>query len=166
MTTDLAAPPQTRPPHINPQWWYRATWHARQTAINAHLRATRATAQAERDRIKALRANVETARAEHDERYHPAIDPTKTDTQQLIDTIDGMLTWAADTATILRELNMTPGALERRMRRAGRPDLSRMFAAARNRSRYKPCPDCGKSITHASARCRPCSFRAKEVRAA
>ena len=166
MTADLAAPPQTRPPHIPRDWWYRATWHARQAAINTHNQTIRAAQEAERARINRLRATVEAAKAEHDERYHPADTPAANSTPEVIRTIDDMLTWAADTDTILRELNTTAGALEMRMRRAGRTDLARMFASVRNASRYKPCPDCGKNICHASERCRPCSFRAKEVRAA
>jgi len=164
MSTDLAAPPQIRPPHIPRDWWYRASWHARQQVLDAHNR----TIRAEQERIAALRATVEAAKAEHIATYRPheaTPAPTKSEPERIIDTIDEMLTWAASVEDILRELGMTAGALEKRMRLAGRRDLSRMFAAVRNASRYKPCPDCGKKITHSSAHCRPCSFRAKERKA-
>ena len=160
MTTDLAAPPQTRPPHINRDWWYRATWHARQAAINTHNKRTRPA-----DNARAYDPPddepVDTSGA-----YSAPLKAITPETQRLIDAIDGMLIWAASVDDILRELGVTVGAIEKRMRLAGRKDLARMFAAVRNASRYKPCPDCGKNICHASARCRPCSFRAKEVRAA
>ena len=162
MTADLAAPPQTRPPHINPHWWYRATWHARQTALHAH-----------HARIAQLRANVEAARHAHEALYRPGkldnAQPLTTetlDTAAIIETIESMLDWTDDVDMICRELGKTAGALEMRLRRAGRVDLSRVFQHARNVQRYKPCPDCGRNIAHSSTRCRPCAFRALEGKVA
>ena len=177
MTTDtLAAPPQTRPPHIPRAWWYKATWHARQQAIDAHNAHRRANAEAirqENARIAKLRANVETERRTHMRRYHPGdlddaepITEDALDTAGLIETIEAMLDWTDDVNLICRELGKTPGSLEMRLRRAERVDLSRPFQAVRNGQRYKPCPDCGKNISHNSARCRSCAFRAREVKVA
>ena len=77
-----------------------------------------------------------------------------------------MLDWTDDVNLICTELGKTPGALEMRLRRAGRVDLSRVFQRIRNGNRYKPCPDCGTNISHSSKRCRGCAFRAREVKVA
>ena len=176
MTTDLAAPPQTRPPHINRDWWYRATWHARQQAVDAHNKATRDNAdtiRAEEARIAQLRANVEAARRDHEALYRPGslddaepITDDALDTAALIERIEAMLDWTDDVNFICTELGKSPGSLEMRMRRAERVDLSRVFQRVRNGKRYKPCPDCGANIAHSSARCRKCAFRAREVKVA
>ena len=178
MTTDLAAPELTRPPHINRHWWYRATWHARQAAVDTHNKQIRENAdaiRAEAVRIAELRATVERERRAHDKRYHPGelddAEPLEDDalnTAAIIETIDSMLDWTDDVAYICRELGKSAGALEMRMRRADppRPDLARMFMQVRNASRYKPCPDCGRRTSIRSARCRPCAFRAREVKVA
>jgi len=164
VTTDLAAPPQTRPPHINPRWWCRATWRARQQAIDTHNRHLA--------RIAQLKANVEEARAEHEARYRPATPPTyqppqkvvgkrkHVDTATLIQTVEAMLEWTNDVEKITHELGMSVSAIEVRLRRANRRDLSRMFAVHRDAERaHRPCPECGKRMYHTSKACKPCSAR-------
>ena len=147
MTEDLAAPPQTRPPHISRHWWYRATWRARQQAIDEHNRQNRPV-------------HVEP------ERILTPITIDTLDTAAIIESVEVMREWGADADTIAKELGKTVGSLEMRMRRAGRPDLGRVFMEARNALRYKPCPDCGHRTTVRSTRCRPCSFRVRTVGAA
>ena len=172
MTAALAAPTQTRPPHIDPRWWYRATWRARQTAIDNHNKTLRAAAEAERARIAQLRANVEAARAEHEARYRPTIDapePTpirKLDADTVIATIDTLLARHDNPHLVAKELGIGIGALEARARRAGRTDLAAMFGSIRNKSRaHKPCA-CGRLMSRRSKACRVCTSRAMAARKA
>lgn len=143
---DLAAPPNQRPPHINPQWWYRATWHARQQAINAHNQQTR-----HRD---ALRANVETARTHHQWNYQ-----RNTFDRGNPDHIAQLLDAGITCQQIADGLLTTLDALETAMRRAGRRDLSRDFWRARAAS---TCVSCGKA-TSGPDRCKSCAARVRET---
>lgn len=139
---DLAAPPNERPPHIDPRWWYRATWHARQQAIDAYNRHQRPT--------------------------DPTIEPapaTPPPTRQLtradkVATIEFLLEDGATPAEIATQLNTTITALEAAARREGRNDLARPFNRARHNN---ACTDC-EAPTVASERCRTCAAQARAAR--
>ena len=148
MTTDLAAPPQTRPPHINPRWWYRATWHARQQAINEHNKTTRANEpHINRDAI-ADAARIAEART---------LTPAELDTAALTETLELLLTDGATPDKIIEATGRRIGALEARMRRAGRPDLARQLGVIRNAMRRTACPVCGKAIWPPAVHCQGCA---------
>lgn len=167
---DFAAPPNDRPPHINPQWWYRATWHARQQAINAYnqQQRNRATIEAhirETAYITELKATVEALRLEHHRRYHP---------DQIIGTLnDEPLTWPQrlDELTDLLALGSRPedaaiaigksaSAIEKAARDNGYPELARIYG--RLRARGRSCVDCGESVGKTSTRCKACAGYVRE----
>jgi hypothetical protein len=172
MTADqLAAPPQTRPPHINPHWWYRATWRARQQAVDAHHRNQhnhdRIIAEArERAIVEELKAHVEELRLEHYRRYHP---------DQIIDTLDDEpMTWPQRLNELadLMALGSTPedaalaigksaSAIEKQARDHGRPEIARIYN--RLRARSKRCVDCGDPVGKNSTRCKPCAGFMREM---
>lgn len=149
----LTAPAAVRPPHINPQWWDRASWRAKQQAVSAWNRTNRAIEEAE-----------DTLRRAHDADAHlrtlaQRITDQQLDTAAFIESIEEMLDWSTEAHEIGRRLHTTVGALEAKLRRAGRVDLSNIFLRARNRGRKKPCPSCGKEIQIKSTKCRPCASR-------
>lgn len=139
MTTDtIPATAVNRPPHIDPQWWYRATWHARQQAVAEHNRSNRPA---------------------------PTPDPEPEliadytlDTEAIVESIT---LWITDLSPelIANRLDTTVGALEQRLRRAGFTELARPFLQARKRANVHPCPDCGTPIGEGSKRCHPCAMR-------
>ena len=138
MTTDLAAPPQTRPPHINRHWWYRATWHARQQVVNDHARASRPVDK-----------TIE--REEH----HLA--SYTLDTEALIESATVLLDEGVNPYAIAERLGTTVAALEQRFRRRGLKDLARPFLKARKVERVHPCLDCGKDVSERAKRCQKCA---------
>lgn len=139
---DFAAPPAIRPPHIDPRWWYRATWHARQQAIDAYNRDTR----------------------EHDP--HPpalGIDPlTLLDPNQplqdqlelIADLIDRRYT----PATICARLSKKAGTLAGRLRRNGYKDAAAVFERLRNEQERGNCRHCGTPTSRFSDQCLPCAM--------
>jgi len=157
MTTDLAAPPQTRPPHINPRWWYRATWHARQQAINEHNRNTRPTDRTTGTDIDTIVNAARTAEAQ-------PITPTELDDAALIETLEQLLEDGAPIDKIITTTGRKVGALEARMRRAGRLDLSRQLGNIRNAMRRRGCPHCGKTIWSGATQCGTCANKASSAK--
>lgn len=168
---DLAAPPNERPPHINPRWWYRATWHARQKAVDAYNQhqRDRATIEAsirEAAFIANLKAGVEALRLEHTRRYHP---------EQIIGTLDDEpLTWPQrlDEITNLLALGSRPedaaiavgksaSAIEKQARDLGYGEIARVYN--RLRKRGGSCADCGEGIGRGATRCKPCAGFMREM---
>ena len=154
---DLSAPPQTRPPHISPQWWYRATWHARQQAINAHNRTTRPADRTCGTDIDNIVNAARTAEAQ-------PMTPAELDDAALIETIELLLEDGAPIDRIIATTGRKVGALEARMRRAGRLDLSRQLGNIRNAMRRKGCPHCGKSIWSGATQCGTCANKASSAK--
>lgn len=139
---DLAAPPNQRPPHINPQWWYRATWHARQQAINAYNRDTRTN---DTPNVAPEPIEIPTRPLTRDEKA--------TIVEQLLDE-------GHTPVDIANHLNTTLAGLETALRRANRVDLARPFSRARGRAN---CTHCG-ARTYQSELCRTCAAQAREAR--
>jgi hypothetical protein len=138
---DLAAPPNQRPPHINPHWWYRATWRARQAAVDAYHRDTR------------------TSDATHTEPTPQPVTPTGPLTRdEKTAAIEELLAIGHAPAMIANRFNTTVTALEALLRRAGRPDLARPFDRARSGA-Y--CTRCGTE-TYRSELCRTCAAQVRE----
>lgn len=134
---DLAAPPTTRPPHINRDWWYRATWAARQAAVDAHNRNNRPSDRTiDRD---------------------PLTEPQTLTTSELIDSAAELLIQGCTPHEIAERLDTTVGALEQRFRRRGLTDLARPFLKARKGARVHPCADCGKPVSERAVRCGRCA---------
>lgn len=127
-----------RPAHIDPQRWERAPWHAKQKIADAANRAMRPQAPV-------------------------YLDPETT-------TPPDDLTFSAESLEMIPErgyrpeyiadhFNLSVGAIEARMRRAGRVDLCAPFSALRTSKRKKSCPGCSKLISHGSNRCQSCANR-------
>ena len=135
-----------RPPHINPRWWYRATWAARQAAVDAHNRANRPA-----------------DRTHEDPAPHPRASFT-VDTEHLIEAATEMLEIGLDANVIAARLGTTVSALEQRFRRRGLRDLSRPFLKARKAGNWHPCADCGAMVSERASRCVPCAAKTPEMR--
>lgn len=136
---DLAAPPNERPPHINPRWWYRATWHARQQAVDAYNRQQRPI-----DKPEPARAPITTRQLTRAEK---------------VATAEFLLEDGTAPADIAAQLDTTVTALEAAARREGRNDIARHFWRARQGN---ACIDCGAEVT--AERCRTCAAQAREAR--
>ena len=135
-----------RPPHINPRWWYRATWAARKAAVDAHNRANRPP-----------------DRTHEDPAPHPRASFT-VDTEHLIEAATEMLEDGLDANVIAARLGTTVSALEQRFRRRGLKELARPFLKARKAGNVHPCPDCGAMVSERANRCVPCAAQTPEMR--
>ncbi len=162
-----------RPPHIPRDWWYRASWKARQAAVDAHRRATRLTVeQDEERRIAALRARVEAERVAHEARYRPQPPQPEPPAvhglrkgfmlrSERVRLLESMLTPGYDPALILAEMGCKVATIIRACEREGRSDLAAIFRPL-EAPRYKhPCRDCGTPVNHGYARCVRCAGRAR-----
>ena len=82
----------------------------------------------------------------------------------LIETIETLLEDGAPVDRIIATTGRKVGALEARMRRAGRLDLSRQLGNIRNAMRRKGCPHCGKSIWSGATQCGTCANKASSAK--
>ena len=166
MTADLV-----RPPHINPHWWYRATWRARQLAVDAwnrdqHNRETIAAAIREQAFITELKANVEAMRLEHVRRYHPDqiighLDDEPMTWPQRLNEIADLLALGSTPEDAAIAVGKSASAIEKAARKFDRRDLAREYG--RLRARVKTCADCGDPIGKDSTRCKPCAGYMREM---
>lgn len=81
----------------------------------------------------------------------------------LVEDVEWMLDGGDTPTQILTRLATTPTAIARRLYRAGRPDLARLFNPTSVANRKRPCLDCGAPVHHKSARCRPCAICARSA---
>ena len=75
----------------------------------------------------------------------------------LIEDFEWMLANGDSPAQIVLRLGTNPEALERRLHRAGRPDLAAYLNPLNVAARRHPCADCGRLVDRGSRRCRKCA---------
>ena len=159
-----------RPPHVDRQWWYRASWKARQSAVDAHQRrirtATEDAAAAEAAHIARLRANVEREKAAHEKRYYrePKAAPAKPRLPQgfmrrdeRVALIESLLQPGYTAESILAEMGCKVSTAIRACEREGRLDLAALFRPLERDRRRGECKHCGAAVSRKSERCRRCA---------
>lgn len=158
-----------RPDTIDPAWWARASWRARQLAVakatrEAEAAAAEAEQQAERDAEAARAAAAELERQLLTQNVGTGA-PVRY--QERAAQVLGMLADGVSHIDIVLQLGVSAGSIDMALRRAGKPDVAREFGRLRSGARQKDaCPDCSRPKRTTSRRCKGCQIKADKVAAA
>ena len=149
-----------RPPHIPRDWWYRASWRARQAAVDAHRRANRPAPPPIAAEDPTAREVAEQVAAESRGRR---VMPVK----ERADAVELLLEAGYEPVEIVAQLGIKASSLVRALQHADRRDLVPHFSRLRMHELGRPCPECGRPMFKPSAKsCQPCYQAQRRAEAA
>lgn len=156
----------SRPEGVDPDWWARAPWSAKQRAAAAALRARAEAAGKTREQIeRAIEAARLADAAAMEERLQHGAKGTRMPYQKRAEQVLDLLEKGLTPVEIVLDLGVTAGSIDMALRRAKDPDTARLFGRLRSNARLKdPCPTCGKPKRTAAKQCKTCQAATTRAR--